>query len=111
MKHQLTLLSIAPEVAGYMEVSPAMSRSFEFSREGNSRFWTLRLAHSITDFLLSYLSKGNACACAVAFEQVQHADPLDREFIAVLCARPIQRNSCFAYTPQVRRWTSRCYMR
>jgi tetratricopeptide (TPR) repeat protein len=87
LKHQLTLLSIAPEVASYMEVSPAMSRSFEFSREGNSRFWTLRLAHGITDFLLSYLSKANACACAVAFEQVQHADPLDREFIAVLLRR------------------------
>src|SRR5207244_3457431 len=53
LRHALTLLSIAPELRDAIPVSPELARSFEFSREGNSRYWTLRLAHGVVDFLLA----------------------------------------------------------
>jgi tetratricopeptide (TPR) repeat protein len=80
----ITLLSIAPEVRRHFAISPEVDESFRFSREGNSRLWTLRLAHGVTDFLLVALAH---VPCAVAFENVDAADPLDREVIAVLLRR------------------------
>jgi tetratricopeptide (TPR) repeat protein len=80
----LTLLSIAPEVAPQFAIAREVTESFRFSREGNSRLWTMRLAHGVTDFLLAHAAHG---PCAVVFENVDAADPLDREVIAVLLRR------------------------
>jgi len=85
--YKLTLLSIAPEIADHVPVSPELARSFEFSREGNSRFWTLRLSNGLTDFLLKYFeSTGDAQHC-IMFDDADKSDPLDQEFFAVLLRR------------------------
>jgi hypothetical protein len=77
-------LSIAPEVGRHFAVSDEVTESFRFSREGNSRLWTLRLAHGVADFLLAHVAH---CPSAVVFENVDAADPLDLEVIAVLLRR------------------------
>src|SRR5690348_1740320 len=81
--HLLTLLSIAPELEGTFDVPAEVAASFAFSREGNASRWTLRLAHGITDFLLA----SSARPASVLFFNAEHADPTDREFIAVLQRR------------------------
>jgi tetratricopeptide (TPR) repeat protein len=85
--YALTLLSIAPEVADVIPVSAELARSFEFSREGNSRSWTLRLANGLTDFLLKYFGATREGQTVVAFDAVDKSDPLDQEFLAVLLRR------------------------
>lgn len=57
------------------------------SREGEQRSWTLRLAHGITDFLLDYAGQIQTPPLAVSFENVDMAEPLDQEFLAVLLRR------------------------
>jgi tetratricopeptide (TPR) repeat protein len=84
-RHALTLLSIAPELGRVFPVSAPLARSFLFSREGNARFWTLRLAQGAVDFLLAATKSGEPSA--IAFENVHAADPLDLEVIAVLLRR------------------------
>ncbi len=80
--HAITILSIAPELERRIAVSPELAKSFTFSREGNPRSWTLRLAHGLTDFLLNYFSLTSSSPCAISFENADHADPTDQEFIA-----------------------------
>ena len=84
--HQLTLLSVAPDLENHVPVSEEVRKWFRFSREGSPRSWTLRLAHGMTDFLLSYAARVPQ-PVAVSFENVDAADPLDREFLAVLLRR------------------------
>ena len=84
VRHALTLLSIAPELRDVIPVSPELARAFEFSREGNSRYFTLRLAHGVVDFLLACLSDSG---CTLGFENVDLADSLDQELVAVLLRR------------------------
>lgn len=81
--HLLTLLSIAPELKGDLGLPPERAAAFAFSREGSPRDWTLRIAHGITDFLLAALRH----PASVLFFNTEHADPTDREFIAVLQRR------------------------
>jgi tetratricopeptide (TPR) repeat protein len=85
--YQLTLLSIAPEIADHVPVSPELARSFEFTREGNSQFWTLRLSHGLTDFLLQYFESASDARPGIMFDDADKADPLDQEFFAVLLRR------------------------
>ena len=85
--HQLTLLSVAPDLANQVPVSDKVAQWFSFSREGSPRSWTLRLAHGLTEFLLSYAARVPARRLSVSFENVDWADPLDREFLAVLLRR------------------------
>jgi tetratricopeptide (TPR) repeat protein len=87
LAHQLTLLSVAPELRDRVPVSDEVAKSFTFSREGNARSWTLRLAHGLTGFLLAFLGRTRAFPCSISFEHVDLADPLDCEFIAVLLRR------------------------
>jgi tetratricopeptide (TPR) repeat protein len=81
--HLLTLLSIAPELKGDLGLPAERAAAFAFSREGSPRDWTLRIAHGITDFLLASLRH----PASVLFFNVEHADPTDQEFIAVLLRR------------------------
>jgi tetratricopeptide (TPR) repeat protein len=89
--HQLTLFSVSPEVRSYLPVRDEVVKWLAVSREGDPRSWTLRLAHGIADFLLGYLSHylthATISRFGVAFENVDMADPVDREFMAVLLRR------------------------
>ncbi|HKC25788.1 MAG TPA: tetratricopeptide repeat protein [Thermoanaerobaculia bacterium] len=87
LRHALTLLSIAPELAGSIPVSEALARALSLSREGNSRLYTARLAHGVADFLLAYLARPGPPRATVSFENVHEAESLDRELIAVLLER------------------------
>lgn len=92
LKHALTLLSIAHELAELLPVGDLLSRELSLSREGNSRLYTARLAHGVADFLVAALVR-NACSrAALWFENVDGADPLDRELIAVLLVRADPRS-------------------
>jgi len=85
--HQLTFLFVAPEFETHITVPDEVARLLTFSGEGNSRSRTLRLANGLTDFLLSYAARVSTSHLRIAFENADHADPLDREFISVLLRR------------------------
>ncbi|MEO8504048.1 MAG: tetratricopeptide repeat protein [Acidobacteriota bacterium] len=86
IRHQLTLLSVVPEFWQTLPVSPEMHRAFSFSREGNARSWTRRLAHGLTDFVLDHAAARGG-AWLVSFLRVDESDPTDQEFLAVLLRR------------------------
>ena len=79
--HRITLLCICPEIADCISVPADVAQSVRLSREGNARSWTVRLAHGLTDFVLALAPLG------LIFENADQADPLDREFFAVLTRR------------------------
>ncbi len=87
LRHALTLLSITPELGRLLPVGDLLSRELSLSREGNSRSYTARLAHGVADFLLATLVQEAPSRSTVCFENVQAADPLDRELIAILLVR------------------------
>jgi len=90
LRHALTLLSIAPEIEDLIPVSDQLARSFEFTREGKSRFWTLRLANGLVDFLLACFAEVGGGS--LYFENVHAADPLDQELVVVLLRRAAPDN-------------------
>ena len=85
--HQLTLLLVAPEIQSWFPVRDEVAKWLAVSREGDPRSWTLRLAHGIADFLLSHVAHAAASRFLLSFENVDLADPLDCEFMAVLLRR------------------------
>jgi len=85
--HRLTLLSVVPGLSRQIPVPPELEDAFAVSREGNPRAWTQRLAHGLSDFILGYVERVSRSRCSVSFENVDQADPLDREFIVVLLRR------------------------
>jgi tetratricopeptide (TPR) repeat protein len=86
--HPITLLSVAPEIAGRVTVDDRVLRSFAFSREGNPRSWTRRLAHGLADFVLACRDElGRRSVLGLDFDHVEAADPADQELIAVLLRR------------------------
>jgi tetratricopeptide (TPR) repeat protein len=86
-RHQLVLLSVAPDLGDRLPVSSEMAQLFTFSGEGYPRSWTRRLAHGLIDFLLAALTATPVPRHGIAFENAGQADPLDREFIAILLRR------------------------
>ena len=87
LRHQLTLLVVAPELRVSIPLSDEITKLLTFSREGSPHSWTLRLANGLTDFLLSYAARMYPSRFSISFENTDLADPLDREFIAVLLRR------------------------
>ena len=85
--HQLTLLLICPELANQGFASAEVLKWLTYSMEGNSPSRTLRLAHGLTDFLLDYAAQQSLSRLCISFENVDFADPLDQEFLAVLLRR------------------------
>jgi tetratricopeptide (TPR) repeat protein len=85
--HQVTLLLTCPELAGRGFASADVRKWLAFSMEGNSSSRTLRLAHGLTDFLLSCAAQKSISRLCLSFENVDFADPLDQEFLAVLLRR------------------------
>ena len=84
---QLTLLSVAPELRDEIDVSEGVADTFSFSVEGRVPNWTRRLAHGLTEFLLDHFARASSARCCVVFDNVEYADPVDWEFIAVLLRR------------------------
>ncbi len=86
-RHALTLLSVSPDVRDLIPVPAELARSLEFSREGNSPVFTRRLAHGLVDFLLGHAAWTDSPRCDIWLDNVDAADALDREFVAVLLRR------------------------
>ncbi len=85
--HQLTLLSVAPELWDRLPASSGLTRAFTFSREGNPRAWTRWIANGLTDFVLGYVARTARTPRSIAFVHVDHADPSDQEFLGMLLGR------------------------
>jgi tetratricopeptide (TPR) repeat protein len=85
--HQLTVLCFAPDLRDRLPTSDETARLLTFSHEGNPRIWTSRLAHGLADFLIAYAALMAPRPLAIAFENVDRADSLDREFLAILLRR------------------------
>jgi tetratricopeptide (TPR) repeat protein len=90
--HLLTLLSVAPEIDGYIDVPEDVRQALSVSREGNPPSWTRRIANGAADFILGYFEAKHVFGSTAVFSNVDHADPTDLEFIAVLLGRADPRN-------------------
>jgi tetratricopeptide (TPR) repeat protein len=87
-RHQLTLLLVCPELANSGRGSPEVRKWLTFSGEGNPSSRTLSLAHGLTDFILDCAVHLSSLAPLVlSIDNVDFADPLDQEFLAVLLRR------------------------
>jgi tetratricopeptide (TPR) repeat protein len=87
-RRQLTLLLVCPELANSRWGSPEVRKWLTLSGEGNPSSRTLRLAHGLTDFILDCAKHLNSLAPLVlSIDNVDFADPLDQEFLAVLLRR------------------------
>lgn len=89
-KHIVEILSLAPESGSFLSASQQTLTSLAIPTERTrfySRLRTLRLAHGIVDFLKGCISSGVYEHFALYFENVQAADPLDQELLAVLLRR------------------------
>ncbi|GAB2177173.1 tetratricopeptide repeat protein [Dongia sp. agr-C8] len=84
--HLMSLLLVAPEIAGQFPVPTKLRDSFRFSREGNPPAWTQRTAHGVADFLQAFLNRAGA-TLSVAFTHADAADPTDRELFDILRQR------------------------
>jgi tetratricopeptide (TPR) repeat protein len=87
LAHQLTLLAVAPELRDKIAVSEDVTKAFLFLLDGRVAGWTRRLAHGLTDFILSRVARDDSPRYCVSFDNVEHADLVDWEFIAVLLRR------------------------
>jgi tetratricopeptide (TPR) repeat protein len=87
-RRQLTLLLVCPELANSRRVSPELRRWLTLSGEGNASSRTLKLAQGLTDFILDCAAHLSSLAPLVlSIDNVDFADPLDQEFLAVLLRR------------------------
>jgi tetratricopeptide (TPR) repeat protein len=87
-RHQVTLLLVCPELANSREVSPEVRKWLTLSGEGNSSSRTLKLAHGLTDFILDCAAHlGSRAPLVLSIDNVDFADSLDQEFLAVLLRR------------------------
>jgi tetratricopeptide (TPR) repeat protein len=84
--HLLTLLSVAPEIGGCVDVPADVRQALIVSREGNPPSWTIRIANGVADFILGYF-EGERSGRMAVFTNVDDADPTDQEFISVLLRR------------------------
>ena len=87
-RRQLALLLVCPELANSRGVSPEVRRWLTLSGEGNPSSRTLKLAQGLTDFILdcsAHLS--SLTPLVLSIDNVDFADPLDQEFLAVLLRR------------------------
>ncbi len=88
-KHTHTLISIRDDLRAQIPVSDEIARSFAFSREGNAKVWTLRLAHGVVDLLVEWAGQGGPLT--LEFANARAADSLDHELLAVLARRAGER--------------------
>lgn len=90
VRHHIEILTAAPEFAGQV---PPIKATLELTGTSGvrtryqARVHTLRIAHGLTDLLRDYLAATTEGPRALVVENVDEADPTDREFLAVLLTR------------------------
>jgi tetratricopeptide (TPR) repeat protein len=85
--HLVTLLLVAPEVAQCVAVPAEVRDASLVSREGNPASWMRRVANGVADFILGTIERQRPLPATLVFTNVDHADPVDQEFIATLLRR------------------------
>jgi len=89
-RHDIEIRALVPDLRSEVpvlrevlaEAVPAAQRTRIYPR-----LRTLRLAHGLTDFIRDYLTLMRGGPYSLVIENLQHADPSDRELIAVLVRR------------------------
>lgn len=88
--HQVEILSVAPElratVPSTMETLTSLAVPEERTRF-YSRLRTLRIAHGLIEFVRDLLLAEGDGPRSIVLEDLDHADPTDQEFVAVLLRR------------------------
>ena len=89
-RHDIEILTVAPELTGTVPASRETLTSLAAPRE-RTRFYarlrTLRIAHGLVEFLSRYTAALGDGPRTLVVDGAQHADPTDREFLAVLLRR------------------------
>jgi tetratricopeptide (TPR) repeat protein len=85
--HLVTLLLVAPEIIGCVAVPAEVRDASLVSREGNPASWMRRVANGVADFILGTIERQRPLPATLVFTNVDHADPVDQEFIATLLRR------------------------
>lgn len=86
-RHEVELLTVAPELRRSVPASRETLTSLAVPKERTrfySRLRTLRLAHGLVEFLRDLPVQGRV---SLVIENLDHADPTDAEFVAVLLRR------------------------
>lgn len=89
-RHDVELLSTTPELHGSVPASRETLTSLAVPEERTrlySRLRTLRIAHGLAEFLAEYLDALGRGPHALVIDDLHHADPTDRELVAVLLRR------------------------
>ncbi|MDT0268674.1 tetratricopeptide repeat protein [Streptomyces sp. DSM 44915] len=102
-RHAIELQEAAPELADRV---PRLTRAMLSSEPGvapvaryPARQHSLRISHGLTDFLHGYLDALPDTPRTLIVDAVDHADPTDREFLAVLLRRmPAHRLTLVLHT-------------
>ncbi|WP_371500965.1 tetratricopeptide repeat protein [Kitasatospora sp. NBC_00374] len=89
-RHDVEILSTAPELRPVVRATRETLTSLAIPKERTrfySRLRTLRITHGLVEFLTAYVRSLDDGPRTLAVEDVQHADPTDQEFLAVLLRR------------------------
>jgi tetratricopeptide (TPR) repeat protein len=89
-RHQIELLSVAPELGALIDVSRHTLTSLAVPKE-RTRFYsklrTQRLSHGVTEFLEWHLRAEGGTGASLVVHAVESADHTDAEFLAILLRR------------------------
>ncbi|MEO6502277.1 MAG: tetratricopeptide repeat protein [Jatrophihabitantaceae bacterium] len=89
-QHEIEILSIAPELQSVIPATVHTLTSLAVPEE-RTRYYsslrTLRLAHGLVELIRDYLRLARLGPLSVTFDDVEHADFTDQEFLAVLLRR------------------------
>ncbi|PYC76914.1 hypothetical protein C7C46_20865 [Streptomyces tateyamensis] len=89
-RHDVEILSASPELRAIVPASRETLTSLAVPAERTrfySRLRTLRIAHGLTEFLADYLKALGDGPRTMVVQDLHHADPTDRELVAVLLRR------------------------
>ncbi|WP_033822160.1 tetratricopeptide repeat protein [Kitasatospora sp. MBT63] len=89
-RHDVEILSAAPELRRTVQATRETLTSLAIPKERTrfySRLRTLRLSHGLVEFLTAYARSLDDGPRTLVVEDLQHADPTDQEFVAVLLRR------------------------
>ncbi|MEV4611211.1 tetratricopeptide repeat protein [Kitasatospora sp. NPDC049258] len=89
-RHDVEILSVAPELRHAVRATRETLTSLAIPKERTrfySRLRTLRITHGLVEFLTAYVRSLGDGPRTLVVTDVQHADPTDQEFLAVLLRR------------------------
>jgi tetratricopeptide (TPR) repeat protein len=90
LRHDIEIRALAPELRGAVPIlREALAETVPPDQRTriHPRLRTRRLAHGVTDFVRDYLTELDGGPHALVIENMQHADPSDRELVAILLRR------------------------